>query len=175
MVSMKEWYARVNAAWPTDLPIPSESQAITAAKRLWTWGMGRPWTGKVETTSGRRFTWIKHGVLVVNPNRPGHEGGGWKSLIHDLSHLLWSRANPGERPHQRDHAKLELAMVKQVVKRGWLTEGAPHPEPKPDVRLERFERIKARMEAWERKERRAKNAIKKLRKQASYYERQLSA
>lgn len=121
MVAMKEWYARVNAEWPSDIPTPTEQQAVNAARRLWKWGVGYRWTGKVRVTSGRRYTWVKRGVLVVNPNRPGRDGGGWKSLVHDLSHLVWYKANPeGVRGHEKGHAKVELAMVKQVIKRGWL-------------------------------------------------------
>lgn len=175
MVSTKEWYARANAAWPKPSPQLTEASAINAARRLWKWGMGEKLRYPIEITSGNRYTWIRSGKLCVNPEK------GWHDLIHDLSHLIWRRANVGEeiRPHEKGHAKLELRMVKEVVKRGWLNPEPPKEEaPKPtkqDVQSERYERINARIQAWEAKERRAKNAIKKLREQRAYYERQLSA
>jgi len=182
MVTRNEWYERVNASWPETIPVPTHWQAVNAVRRLWRWGMNDVWRGPVRVVSGKRYTWERRGTLLVNPNRPGSEGGGWKALIHDLSHLMWRKANPeGVRPHEKGHAKLELRMIEEVLKRGWLSsEPAPDQKeaPKPtkrDVQSKRYDRIKARIEAWEAKERRVKNAIKKLRLQASYYERQLAS
>ena len=123
---------------------------------------------------------MRRGILVVNPNRPGHEGGGWKALVHDLSHLMWQRANRDEnvKPHEKGHAKLELRMIKEVIKRGWLNpepeKAPPLPPTKQEKQTERYERIKARIASWERKERRVLSALKHLRRKAAYYERQLS-
>jgi hypothetical protein len=143
--------------------------------------MGETWQGKVEVTSGNRYTWVKGGVLMVNPNRPGSDGGGWKALVHDLSHLCWRKANAveGVRPHEKGHARLELNMRKQVLKRGWLEVQPPvveaPPPSKKDAQLDRYERIKARIESWEAKERRVKAALKKLHRQGAYYEKALAA
>lgn len=181
MVSRKEWYRRVNDQWPDQLPKPTPEQAVNAARRLYRWAMGHTWTGPVRVTSGNRFTWISRGVFNVNPDHRGH-GGGWQALVHDLSHYCWWSANHGqEKAHDKGHAKLELAMIKQVIKRGWLNpqpeavkEKAP-PPTKDQIRGDRYERLKAREMSWVRKERRAQNALKKLRRQMRYYERQVAA
>ena len=179
MTTITEWYARANATWPDPLPKPTPEQAVLAVKRLWKWGMNERMTYPVELTSGRNYTWRRNGKMYVNPDSD-HHGGGWKALIHDLSHLMWRRANreEGVRPHEKGHAKLELRMVKEVIKRGWLNETPREEAPiatKKDVQSTRYAGINRRIESWEAKERRAKNAIKKLRRQAAYYERQLGA
>lgn len=118
--------------------------------------------------------------MRVNPDnerrRPEHRG--WKGICHDLSHLRHSRENPDMQPHCGAHARLEIRLIKEVIKRGWLTgtiEDKPRvAKPAVDARNSRYERICQRIEGWERRERRAINALKKLRKQRAYYERSLA-
>jgi hypothetical protein len=50
-------YASVNAQWPETLPMLTPNEAIAAAKRLYRFGMKRPWRGKWRATSGRRYTY----------------------------------------------------------------------------------------------------------------------
>lgn len=172
MVTRTEWYERVNSAWPAEIPVISAIEAQRAARRLWRWAMSEPYSGKVKATSGNRYTWAQHGILKVN-----HEKG-WKLLVHDMSHLCWSRANRGEtKPHESGHAKLELAMIKEVLKRGWLSGILKTPE-KPDTKTEdlksiRHKRILDRIDGWKKKQQRAERALKKLTRQAKYYERAL--
>lgn len=114
-VPLREWYERVNAAWMGPLPVLTEAEARTAAKRLWRWGTGSVLPYKIEFTSGRRYTWERRGKLYINA------GKGWCAFVHDLSHLEWARTNPGTaRAHEKGHAKLELRMRREVFKRGWL-------------------------------------------------------
>jgi len=47
------------------------------------------------------------------------------------------------------------------------------PKPKPDVKVARYGRIQKRVAIWEAKLRRAETALKKLRRQARYYEKTL--
>lgn len=47
-------------------------------------------------------------------------------------------------------------------------------KPAPDIRSERAARIQMRIVQWERKAKRAATALRKLRRQAAYYERALS-
>jgi len=116
MVSRKEWYARVNAAWPAELPPLTADEAVKAARKLWRWGLGEKYRSKIEVTSGNRYTWERYGVLSVNPTSTRH-GGGWDAFIHDMSHLLWRRANGRDvKPHEKGHAKFELSMRKEVLK-----------------------------------------------------------
>jgi hypothetical protein len=178
MVSTKEWYQRVNIAWPSDMRTPTPGQAINAVRRLYRWGIGENWTGPIKLTSGRNYTWTHSGVFMVNPDA-SHHGGGWKALIHDLSHYLWRKANKGMpvRPHEKGHAKLELAMIKQVIKRGWLQPPVDKIKPVPakgDKIKKVYDRLQKRRMDWQRKERRAVNALKKLKRQMVYYEKRLS-
>lgn len=164
-VTIKKWYERVNAVWPTPVPPLTEEEARRAAKRLWRWGLGVALQLPIEITSGRRYTWTYQGTLRVNAS------GGWDRFIHDMSHLLWRRANPGARPHEKGHAKFELAMRKEVLKRGWLDgvlkKDEPEPEPPPsklDERRLKHERTCAAIERWEKKLLRAQKALVKLRR-----------
>lgn len=170
MVARKEWYQRVNAALPNELPPMTAAEAVRAAKKLWRWGMQDKCWYPIRVTSGRRYTWEHGGVLYVNPDR------GWDTFCHDMSHLLWRKANGNAaKPHEKGHAKFELSLRKEVVKRGWLT-GVLKDQPKPekrqaDPRVEKLRRIVVRMDQWEAKKRRAENAIKKLSRSRRAYER----
>jgi hypothetical protein len=70
------------------------------------------------------------------------------------------------KPHSKDHARVERKMIEQVVRRGWL-EGKLKREPKPEpTKVERLEKqlkaVDSLIKTWESKERRARNALKKL-------------
>lgn len=175
MVSRKEWYARVNTAWPETPPTITAEEAVKAARKLWRWGMGEKYAGRIKVTSGNRYTWERYGVLNVNPTST-HHGGGWDALIHDLSHLLWRRANGGNaKPHEKGHAKFELAMRKEVLKRGWLNgslKDKPEPEkPSVDPKAQKYRCIVIRMDRWLAKKKRAERALAKLSRARKYYER----
>lgn len=180
-ITIREWYGRVNATWPAGpLPIPTEREAAAAARRLYRYALGKTWTGSVEITSGRRYTWVRRGVLVVNPNRQEHQGSGWVSLVHDLSHMFHHRLS-SERPHGGTHARLEIRLIKQVLKRGWL-HGAlrahvvlAEPAPQADPRIAKLRNIEAKTKRWTTKLKRAQTALKKLARQERYYRRVLSA
>lgn len=173
MTTIKEWYARVDATWPEPVPTPSVAEALKGAKKLYRFALGQ--NIKVEATSGNRYTWPKHGVLMVNPDHRGGHHRGWEALVHDLSHYAHQRLHPGIKPHSREHARLELKLAKEVVKRGWL---AGTLEPVPVVAAtpgkdERKAKIRMQIEAgigrWEKKEKRAHNALRKLRRRLRYY------
>lgn len=166
------------SGWPEVVPPMTEKDAINAFRRLYRWGVGNVYESKIEITSGNRratrFDWDARGVMVfhLNPSK------GWREFIHDLSHDLDYIVN-GEGGHSKFHARLERNMIAQVIKRGWL-------EPKPEAPLKvvpinnteskrklALERIEARIVSWDRKLRRAENALKKLAKQKRYYEKAL--
>lgn len=162
-MNRRQWYERTNAEWPAVVPVPTPEEAIRGARKLWRFVRGRKCTLPVVLTSGNRSTWVSRGVLRVNPDCQDGHGGGWKSLVHDLGHYLGGK-------HGKAHARFEARMIRVVVKRGWLTGAlkptpAPAPTPAVDARAVRAERIAARLDRWEAKERRARNAIKKLRRQ----------
>lgn len=191
----KAKYHSVNGAWPEgtndgrDIK-PTPQEAMSAAKRLYRFAMKRPFKGKVKLTSGNRYTWIKSGVLYVNPDQGAgivnrhlggklmRSGGGWHELVHAMSHYCASRLYPRGKPHGAQHAFLEKEMIEHVVNSGWLEGKLKRPEkpqPEIDVKQIRRDRVLRRIEAWEAKRRRAENALKKLRKQARYYDRTIAA
>lgn len=195
---MKPKYHSVNGAWPEntndgrDLK-PSPQEAMSAAKRLYRLAMKKPFRGKVVLTSGRRRTWIKYGIMYVNPDEGGglnrhvkllggvpymRKGGGWHELVHSMSHYCAYRLYPRAKPHGPQHAFLEKEMIDHVVKSGWLDGKLKRPEKQKepiDIRQVRNDRIQARIRTWEAKRKRAERALVKLRRQARYYERALAA
>ena len=169
-------YASVNGAWPEgNLPVPTGPEAISAVRRLYRMAMKKPWSGKVKLTSGRRYTWPRRGTYFINP--AGHHFGGWKDIVHDVSHYCHRRLHPTKRPHDFRHLLLEREMVTYVVSQGWLDGKLRRPEtakPKADPQQERYQRILARIKGWQSKEKRAATALKKLGRQRAYYEKVLT-
>lgn len=163
-ITRREWYERVNAAWPRPLPALTAEEAVRASRRLYRYGTKKTWRGDVRVTSGRNLGGIYGGTMLVNPSL------GWEHLVHYLSHDV-ERSGHGAR-----HARMELRMIKEVVKRGWL-EGKLKVTPKPalaprDLKAERAARLLGRATRWEAKRKRAETALKKIRRQLRYYERQ---
>jgi hypothetical protein len=96
-------------------------------------------------------------------------------LVHDMSHYVHSRKNPDKPGHGMHHAWIERSMIEYVVRSGWLEGKLKKPEkPKQPLTQIRSTRILERIKKWEAKERRAKEALKKLRRQAKYYKRVIS-
>jgi hypothetical protein len=63
-------------------------------------------------------------------------------------------------------------MIEAVITKGWLDGGLQKAEPTPvDPATVRYQRILARIVSWERKLKRAENALVKLRRTKTYYER----
>lgn len=174
MVTRAEWYQRVNAAWPEDVSIPTAEEAVRAVRKLYRFVKGHKLGLPIQITSGNRYTYAHGGMLYVNPNCRGR---GWRELVHDLSH--WLHQETGDKPHAKSHARLELRLAKEVVKRGWLAGTLKTPEKPeqagPDPKVLRHQRILRRMELWLAKKRRAERALTKLTRQARYYERAAAA
>lgn len=163
-----EWYRRVNAAWPKEIPALTGQEAVRAFRRLYRFVHRRTFSGKIELTSGNRLTWTRHGVWYLNPKQ------GWPQFVHFLSHRFDHSLRP-DSGHDADHARLELRMIKQVIRRGWLAgrlnqNTAPR-EPR-DLKSLRRDRVLAGIKRWETKLKRAQTALRTLRRRARYYERQ---
>lgn len=172
-------YHAVNSQWQagtnegrTVKPTPKE--AMAGAKRLYRVAMGKPWRGRVEITSGRRHTSIRSGVLYVNPDQTWD--GGWHGIVHSISHhASWRlyRENHGPR-----HAFIEKELIAYAVRSGFLDGKLRRPvkeKPAADPKAARHASVLARIEAWERKMKRAETALRKLARQRAYYERQQAA
>lgn len=169
-------YENVNGKWPVgtnegrDL-IPTNQEAITGAKRLWRKAFGKAFKGKVQITSGRRYTWVRNHVLYVNPNQKTWKGnGGWHEIVHGISHIasqrLW-KENHGPR-----HAFIERELIEYVVNNGFL-DGKLKREikAKPDKREIRYSNVVTRIARWETKLKRAQTALRKLRSTKARYAR----
>lgn len=184
-------YSRVNDVWPEPCPHPTPPEALRGARLLvkLAWRIAkhdianfnaRPRKDqKFSLTSGNRYTAPRSGVWYVNPQ--GHHFGGWKDIVHDISHWAFRRFWPHERrkngPHAFRHKSIEHVMAKHVVESGWLTGALKRAEPKAkvrDVKADRAARVLIRLAAWEAKRKRADTAIKKLRQRARYYEKVLA-
>lgn len=169
---MAERYQSVNGSWPETVPVPTPQEAASAARRLYRLGMGKSFKGKVKVVTGNRHTWIRSGTLFVNPN--GKHFGGWKDIVHGISHYVHHRKFPNHKPHdgRGTHAFIERAMIEHIVNSGWLEGKLRRPEKEaPSFRAIRKQRVDDKITAWERKLRRAETALRKLRKQKAYYQR----
>lgn len=173
-------YEHVNNAWPSgtnagrDLK-PTEQEAVRAVKLLWRKFMGEPLRIPVKLTTGRRRTWIRNRVMYVNcDERRWDGGGGWHEIVHSLSHLVAYRLHRGAKNHGTQHHWIEREMVKHVVSSGWLDgklKRTVTEKPKLDVKAVRAQRVAAKLARWEAKKKRAETALRKLRRQATYYSR----
>lgn len=162
-VSRKEWYRRVNSTWPAGpLPELTAPEAVSAARRLYRFVRRRKCPWPVKVTSGWRYTQIFGGVVYVNP------GDGWKVFIHLLSHSLYRG------PHSGEHARGEMRLIKQVIRRGWLAgklKRTPKPQPVVDWKAQRYERALAARKRWTAKLKLAQTKLRKLNRTIAYYER----
>jgi hypothetical protein len=173
---MPEKYQSVNGAWPDgtregrDLK-PTSQEALAGAKRLYRVAMGKSWRGPTKLVTGRKRTWIRYGVLLVNPDEGGgllksvklmggkpyvRNGGGWHEIVHSISHLA-ARRLYGE-AHGPRHAWIERQLINHVVSNGWLEGKLKRPEkvaePGDDVRA-KLVSIDARVKRWHSKAKRA--------------------
>jgi len=158
MVTRREWYGRVNAAWPATIPPLTLPEAARAARRLLRFSgiCPKTWLPKVRETSGNRRTWIDSEGLVVNTNN------GWRSFVHRLSHWIhWHKNRHTLAPHDREHAKLELRLVKQVVRRGWI-DGRLRDRPRLAAAVSPFDERERRIELRRRQVKRLETKVKSL-------------
>jgi hypothetical protein len=167
--TIREYYEMyVNPLWPNPLPKLTGVEAERAAKRLYRHVFKKAWTGPIKVTSGRNYSYIRGGVLRVNPDK------GWAELVHNLSHSFAYRLDRTTKPHSYPHARLERDMVQYVIDQGWL-DGKLKPAEKvqPSAQEVRYQRTLESIKRWDAKLRRAENALKKLAAKKKYYERTL--
>jgi len=171
--SKRELYNRlVNNKWPRSIPVPSDQEAITGAKRLFRKAMGRAWRGKVKITSGKRYTWIRGNTFYVNPN--DRRNRSWPGIVHDISHWAHYRKNPNDRPHSEKQLYIERDLTDYVLANGFLTgalKSKPRPKAEKDIVAIRHQRLVEREKSWQAKLKRAQNALKKVQRTKREYER----
>lgn len=168
MTTIRKFYEQhVETQWSDKLPQLTEVEAERAAKRLYRFVFKKACKLKVVITSGRNHSYIRNGVLRVNPTQ------GWDNLVHGLSHSFYRRLHPGAKPHSGQHGSLERHMIQHAIASGWL-DGKLKPvsnKQPTDEQLVRYERVLASMGRWESKAKRAENALKKLATKRKYYEK----
>jgi hypothetical protein len=178
---MVEKYHGVNSQWPEGSNQgrnlkQSPQEAMAGARRLYRLAFKKPFKGEVKLTSGRRYTFIRRGVMYVNPDQDTWQGGGgWHEIVHGLSHYASARLYPNARGHGSQHASVERDMIEHVVASGWLDGKLRRPEKaKPDLKTVRHARVLASIRRWETKLKRAETALRKLKRQKAHYEREKS-
>lgn len=174
MSSSATLYDQINSSWPRDLDAPSDQEAVTGAKRLWKFATGQTWRGPVKITSGGRYTWIRGGVLHVNPRGRGnaHIRGGWPDICHDLSHL--ANYHLGRGGHDEDQSVLERELQQYCLDHGFhlgKLKRKTQEKPARDLVKERYEKILAREANWAKKFKRAQTALKKVNRERATYEK----
>jgi len=181
----------VNSKFGGVQPILSPEESLVAARKLYRHAFGKAFPGEVKLTTGNRYTWVRRGVLSVNPDKREGHTRGLRSIIHDLSHFAHSRLNPRDAPHSIRQARLEAKLAKFALERGWHEGGLakPKPEPiqssdkigqlpepppakaKPDRVAERYRKMVARRDRWKAAAERATRLLAKAEAEVRTYER----
>jgi len=167
-VNRNRYNVAVNSVWPKELPPMTDNVARRAFRALYHHRFGKPWRGhKLRIVRGRRRR------TYWNRLAPD---SGWHAFIHDLSHDFHAKQYPKEKPHGPMHGAVERDLIEQVLARGWLNEAPKAPKAKPERNIigERKAAVALRLAKWEAKRKRAETAIKKLRRQMTYYERKVN-
>ncbi len=171
-------YDSVAGALPAQLPPLNRKDSVRYAtrlvKRFGKLGLGSPNQIRPASLSDWRCQGGRRVWISTKPTPATDHDKGWGRLIHDCSHLVFQKRHPTFRPHDGGHAALEREIAEYVARKGWL---APRPERKvandPLARKqERHQRLLVRLENWERKERRAQTAIRKIRRALARHARQ---
>lgn len=173
MPTPAEWNRLVNNKWPDVVPKPSAQEAALGAKMLYRKFLGKSGPLKVVITSGNRYSWVRHGTLIVNPD---HGWNGFRGIIHLLAHAFHNRLHRGKRPHHYTELELEKEMTNFAIAKGFhLGKLKREPKKAPLTKLEKAQAqaAKAKLAAakWEAKRKRAQTAIKKYKTRAKYYEK----
>lgn len=113
-------YNLINKGWgEVKLAPPTDREASESIKTFWR-SEGLKWHNwPIEIVSGNRYTWLRHGIYSVNPNRRSCLAG-WASIVHDVSHQIHNKKNRGPngdlpRPHNFGQAKIERRLQQLVI------------------------------------------------------------
>lgn len=168
------WARLVNERFGSDQPILSPEESIRAAKKLYRHAMGKSFTGPIKLTSGNRNTWVRNGVLYVNPDEV-RTNRGLREMIHSISHYCHSRLHPKDAPHSKRQAALEGRLAKFALTKGFadgaLKREAPAPKAKPPLIQQRYARIVNRRDKYKAEIERATRLLAKAEREVREYER----
>lgn len=169
------WDRLVNERFGSEQPILSGQESIAAAKKLYRHATGKSFTGKIRLTSGNRYTWVRRGVMSVNPDKVEAQARGLRALIHDISHYCHRMKNPRDSAHSPRQARLEGRLVEFALSRGFvdgaLKKEQPPPKAKPDVVQQRYARMVNRRDKYAKELERVKRLLAKATREVREYER----
>lgn len=167
-------YTPVAAALPATLPPITREQSIRLCRALIrAFRHDKPitrWLARA-TTKGRAC-WISRTARTSD-----HVTRGVARVIHDVSHEIFRSIYPSRRPHDPLHVRYEADMAAWVAQRLDRFTAPPKVKPRPTTAQKRSEalaRTEAAIKRWESKERRAKNALRKLRARQRQQARKIS-
>jgi hypothetical protein len=179
-----QWDRLVNERWDGVQPVLSPEDSIKATLRLFRQAMGRPWTGKVRLATGNRRTWVRSGVLVVNPDESSRGSqGGLREIIHSIAHYAHYRLHPSEAPHSRRQLLLESRLVTYAIKSGFAEgrvrrlgpapqpKAAPEPKPPVDKVVQKHARMVKRRDTYRAQVERLTRLLAKAEREVKDYQR----
>ena len=169
-----EWKKIYSETSQKELFIPSDQEAVTGCKRLFRKFMGYSFKNKIKIVRGNRYTWIRGGIMYINPNEKRWNGfGGWAEIVHSLAHYIGDEKF--DEGHSTKQLWLEVKMTRYVLKNKFHL-GTLKSKPRKipivkDVDVVKLENIEKKLARWTTKLKRANTAIKKLNKKKKYYEK----
>ena len=171
MATAKDYIRVMGKAWgdvsPEQMRNVWESHAKSYVRAFWKQEIGVKFSWKIRIGSGNRNTWLQGNVFTVNPK------AGWRDINHDMSHFIhWRKTGLS---HKGNHMSVERDGA-QLIKRRFLESGPKPKKAKPEVSVvaKRAASVDRRIVGWEKKLKRAKTALKKLKKQKRYYVKKLA-
>ena len=163
-------YSDANSTLPDNIPYITKAEALRAYKKL-----VRKFGVKEKKSSYRdEFVKVKKAIRTYNRPRkvwvclsgnPSTLHNGWRRLIHDVAHDIFSWRSPGLPDHCKFQADLEAEICEYVLKSGWLN-GSLKPKPLPKLsndekKVIKIKRFEANILRWETKIKRANTYLKK--------------
>jgi hypothetical protein len=117
-------------------------------------------------------------VFFVNPDERRPSGRGLREIIHSISHYAHRHLHPHDKPHSIRQARLEAKLAKFAVDRNCWQDGklkkpevVEAPKVKPDIIVQRYQRMVNRRDKWKGEFDRAKRLLAKAEREVRAYER----
>ena len=163
-VGLRNAYKKANSTLPKELPFITFAEAERASRLL------ASKFGKLKDASPSKiYPMYKkqrvRKVWVCLSGNPSTLHNGWRRLIHDVAHDIFSWRSPGLPDHCKFQADLEAEICEYVLKSGWLN-GSLKPKPLPKLsndekKVIKIKRFEANILRWETKIKRANTYLKK--------------
>jgi hypothetical protein len=178
---MADLFEEVWATMGGDAPLTGP-EATRAVRRLMRFALGTPEFGSLVLRSkggntykcGAAYTDSGMGWYVyINPKM------GWRDLVQVMAQYTSEAYYREAHTPRGAFDRMRMRMTREVIKRGWLggvLADAPKPKPTLDDRRQaRLKRIDVLVANWQRKQKRAATAIRKLQQERKRIERRLAS